>query len=132
LPVSLTEKNEGAQDVPYLFLTAAILANSAANVLVRLAGMQNTNGIGLFINPYFIGAAVLFGLNLGFYAFATKYIPLSTAYPVLASTSLVLVLAASGILLSEKISMTTLLGAAFIVVGIILVSWSGFSTTATQ
>ena len=77
--------------LPVLALVAAILANSAANILIKKAGMSSAGGLSLYLNVWFIGGLGLFGLNLLAYTYALKTISLSVAYPLLIGGSLLII-----------------------------------------
>ncbi len=113
----------------YLFLIAAIVFNSVANVLMK-TGMKTATadaGIGGMIKHYLSSwpvmvGLVLFGLNLVAYTQALTKINLSVAYPIMVSSSLFIVAGASIIQFKESISWIQWVGFVLIIAGSVCVT----------
>ena len=124
---------------PYLFLLTALICNAAANILIKytmsrsgdagaeVAGAKAAGAAGLmakfgaFLNPTYIAALVLFGLNLLAYSVALKTLRISVAYPIMVSGGYLLILLAGWFLFHERLSLVQYGGITLIVAGIWLV-----------
>ncbi|MCP4602253.1 MAG: EamA family transporter [Proteobacteria bacterium] len=113
----------------YIFLVIAIVFNGTANILMK-AGMQNAPDVQdatavikhyLTSWPLIIGI-VLFGLNVIAWTQALSKLPLSMAYPIMLSMSLLVVVSGSMIFFRETISWWQCLGFALIICGVICVT----------
>ena len=111
-------------------LAFALLANAAANVLIRwgmkdqvLSLAQPTQlARGILLNGKVLSGIVLFALNVLAYAFALSRIRLSVAYPVMTSLGLVVVMILSYLLMDERITAVQMLGTGMILAGVVLVA----------
>ena len=114
-------------------LFTALAMNSLANVLIKMganaSGATDLNGNFLqklftFLNLSTILAMVFFACNIFVYRKALEGIPLSVAYPIMAGGGLFVVTLISFVhpLLREKVSLIHIIGLAFILFGIILVT----------
>lgn len=112
----------------YLVLTAAIVLNAGANIMIK-AAMRNTPIIleqgallQAFIqaikNPLLIGGVALFGLALAAYSVVLSKINLSVAYPVMTGAGFLLVFLVSGLYFKESITAVHVLGAGLILSGV--------------
>lgn len=119
---------------PYLFLATALVCNAAANILIKYtmtrsagaagAGVASTGlmgKLGAFLNPTYVAALVLFGLNLLAYSFALKTLRISIAYPIMVSGGYLLILLAGWFLFQERLSFAQYGGITLIMAGIWLV-----------
>jgi multidrug transporter EmrE-like cation transporter len=117
----------------WLPLVAAVTLNAAANVLLKLGAnreqlaVATTSAVdkGLaFFNAITLVAIVLFGVNVLFYRKALNGLPLSVAYPVMLSGSLLLATVAARLLpsMNERLSGVQLTGMGVIIVGVIMVT----------
>lgn len=108
---------------PWLFLTLAILCNSLANVLIKHAATVPSEGVaGLYLSWPFILGVLLFVTNLIFYTRALVTLPLSVSYPVLIGASLIGINLLAVIWFGEHLGTREYIGAALVVVGIVLLS----------
>jgi spermidine export protein MdtJ len=111
-------------------LVFALLANAAANVLIRWGmkdqaldpGRPAQMLQGILMNGRVLAGIVLFALNVLAYAFALSRIRLSVAYPVMTSLGLVIVMVLSCALMGERITSLQLVGTGLILVGVLLVA----------
>jgi|GEM_PF-4176200 multidrug transporter EmrE-like cation transporter len=101
-------------------LTIAILANCAANLLVKKACAYGS-GLALYLNPYFLSGVALFGVNLVAYTFSLKAIPLTVVYPILVGGSLFCLSIFAHFGLGEALTWPRIAGMALIVSGVTLV-----------
>ena len=106
--------------IAWATLLFAIAGNAAANILIKRAGMQASDGF-LYFQPAFLIGVVLFGLNLISYTFALKTLPISLAYPTLLGGTLILVLLASVQMFGETLTLTRLAGSVLILIGVLMV-----------
>ena len=99
----------------YVLLLVAVAVNALANVLLKTA-----SGKGLMsgITVLALGA---FALNVLFYFFALRALPLSTAYPIKVAGTFVLVNGASVLLLRESVQPAQIAGYLLIVAGVAFV-----------
>ena len=110
--------------IAWATLLFAIASNAAANVLIKRAGMQASDGF-LYFQPAFMLGVVLFGLNLIAYTFALKTLPISLAYPTLLGGTLILVLLASVQVFGETLTLVRIAGSVVILIGVLLVLHDG-------
>ncbi|MBX4189055.1 hypothetical protein KW785_00485 [Candidatus Parcubacteria bacterium] len=112
--------------IGYVYLAGAFVLNSLGTVLVKIhsaRGFVLEGGLLSIItkNISFIGALLLFALNLICYSLALSRLPLSVGYPVMTVASFVIVNAFSYFYFREHIGLIEVLGYALILVGITLV-----------
>lgn len=107
----------------WLFLAIAIACNTAANVLVKAAGMRTLDSVsGTYVSPAFVLGVLLFATNLLFYVQALKQMPLAIGYPVLVGGSMVGVNLLAVLLFGEFMDLRHYLGMAMVFAGIVLLS----------
>lgn len=113
-----------------LLLVAAGL-NATASVLLKIGAdrgptLNLSQGVvGLLVgNAYLIAGLALFALNVIFYIFALRALPLSVAYPIMIAASFIIVGTVSSVLFSENITFLKAAGYALILLGIVLVVMS--------
>lgn len=102
--------------------TSAIALDLKATHVGGLVGYLNL-GLRMVLNPWVISAFVAGFLSVIFWIIAISKLPLSHAYPFLAATFIGVILA-SHFLFLEHITLTKIIGVAFISVGIITVAHS--------
>ena len=113
----------------YLLLAVAIVFNGVANVLMK-AGMRDVPpglGVSGMIKHYatswpIVVGLVLFALNVIAYTQALSKLPLSVAYPIMVSTTGLIVIFGSMFWFKESIGSLQLVGFALIVAGVICVA----------
>lgn len=104
---------------------AAIAANSAGNLFAKMFARKIEGASAVaYLSPWFLVGASLFGLGFVLYCKALTGLALHVAYPMLVGTSIVIVMAASVALFSERISVSAAAGAVLIVAGVTLLSRS--------
>lgn len=115
---------------PQLFLALALLGNAAANILIkysmsrapeRIAGSSWLGRAALFLQPIYLAAICLFGLNLIAYSIALKTLRISVAYPVMVSGGYLLILLAGWFVFHERLSPAQYAGIGLIMTGLWLV-----------
>lgn len=110
----------------YLFLILAFVSNAGANVLLKLATLNNFSFAAALSGQWNLGilyagiAVPLFGMNLLLYLAALDKIPLSIAYPVMVGMTFFITIGAS-LFLGEKVSYIHAIGMAMILGGIFLI-----------
>lgn len=121
-----------AKLAPYLLLAIALVLNAAANVLLRVGAVSgrapaDAAAVGralAFLNGVTLAAIALFGLNILVYRKALERLPLTLAYPVMLSGSLILatLVARAVPSLHETLSPLRLAGMGVIVIGVWMVA----------
>lgn len=108
---------------PYWYIVFAIVIRSITQVLFKLVavGPSGENYLSLFMSPLFYIVCGFFVLLTWTWQMALAHFPLSFVYPF---TSIVFVtlLITSSLIFKEQITLTNILGATVIVIGIIIVS----------
>lgn len=112
-----------------LATTGQLLLKAAMNEIGEIGGIGGRDLVGLITDVATTWRAVLglaaFGASAVFWLVVLSRIPLSTAYPFVA-TSYLVILAFSTIVLHERPPLLTWGGASLIVTGIIMVGYGGF------
>lgn len=113
----------------YLVLSLAIILNALANILMKVAMLQQektTNIITLvtqsLTNPVLLLGIVSFGLALVAYCFVLAKINLSIAYPLMTSLGFLIVILASWLFLGENITKIQMVGFTCIIAGVWMVA----------
>ena len=113
----------------YSLLAIAILFNGTANILMK-SGMKDAPAFsdksGMVTHyltswPLVVGL-VLFALNVIAWTQALSKLPLSVAYPIMVSMTLLIVIMGSALLFKESISWIQWVGFVLIVVGVACVT----------
>ena len=99
----------------YVLLLIAVAVNALANVLLKTA-----SGKGL-VSGITVLALGAFALNVLFYFFALRALPLSVAYPIMVAGTFILVNGASVLFLHENVQTAQIAGYLLIVAGVALV-----------
>ncbi|HEY8026155.1 MAG TPA: SMR family transporter [Burkholderiaceae bacterium] len=108
----------------YFLLFLAATASAAATLLLRRAGTVSEQAEWLGIPAaYCLTALALAAYGVGFLAYAQslKFLPANVAYPVMTGCTMLLAMAAAFVFLGEGIGVRTLIGAALIVGGVVLI-----------
>ena len=103
----------------HVYLALAVAFNVSAYMVFK-AISSKPHGV-LWASLFGSGLA-LGGINTYFFTQALRGIALATAYPIFAGTSISLVVLCSGVLFGEKVGTTDILGAAAIVIGIVILT----------
>lgn len=113
----------------YVWLIASILLGASGQVLMKW-GVETGKNAGSALSSPGMNAAAMWPIAFGlasyalssiFWLLALKRFPLSTAYPMV-SMSYILVMALGYFLFNETISMQKWFGAAFICVGVLFIA----------
>ena len=96
--------------------------------LFKMAGRELSGNIGrdlwnIAFNPWFVGAAALYGIASFLWVIALSKTDISRAYPFM-SSGFVIVPILGFVLMGETLNLTFLLGTVLIVGGILVVSYS--------
>jgi multidrug transporter EmrE-like cation transporter len=115
----------------YALLALALVLNALANLLLKLGAAR----LGPLAAPGLAGRVLgdwplllgllLFALNVALYALALTRLELSVAYLILVAGGLVIVVAASALVLGERVTPMQGLGLALLVLGVLLVGRGG-------
>lgn len=109
----------------YLFLVLAFLFNSGANILLKIGSVGgiklDTFNPFLLIreNIYLVAGLFFFAINVVFYFLALKNIPVSLAYPVMVTMSLLIIGAYAFMFGGEHFTFYHAVGYALIIAGIV-------------
>jgi len=107
----------------WLFLVLAIGANALGNIMLKVFSLKTADGaLAAYLSPWFVAGNIFFFVNLIFYGKALRGLPQNIVYPVMVSGTILIVMAASALWFSERLSGAAILGAAYIVVGIALLA----------
>jgi len=114
----------------WLYLLAAILCTAVANVLLKKQALmplapdpQANPLLNLAVHQrYFLGGIVCLGVAVIAYALCLRSFQLSVAYPTMTSSVIVLVTLASIFLFNEPVTLIRVVGAALIILGVVLIS----------
>ena len=108
-----------------IFLLLSGTCSATASLLLRSAGQLSMVGpqqaFMLFDRPMLLRIAALgaYGAGFVFYALSLKKIELSVAYPLMVGVTIFLIFVAS-VLTNEAVTLRTLAGASFLLVGIVM------------
>ena len=118
----------------FIALALALLLNATANLMMKFgmvrfkaAGVTAADGTGALVsailsNWVLILGLFLFALNVAFYAYALKEIPISVAYPIMVTLGFAIIVTVAGIYLHERLTVQQWLGVVLILVGVWLVA----------
>lgn len=110
----------------YIYLIFAFLLNTGANILLKTGAgrglyLESYNPLVLFReNIYLIFGFVCFALNALFYFLALKNIPISLAYPIMVTSSLILIGTYAVIFGHENLTTYQIVGYSIIVLGVVI------------
>ena|ERR1043165_874657 len=116
-------------DACYLLLYALML--TIGNFLFKMAALRARDAssdsflLSLATNPYFISAALLYGMLVFFWVWILTRVPLSTAY-MFVFTTFIFVPVLSYLVFDEKIGASYVLGAFLIAGGVSVILWRPF------
>jgi multidrug transporter EmrE-like cation transporter len=115
-------------------LVIALSLNATANLMIKFgmerfkaAGVSPADGtagvvIALITNWVLIGGLCCVALNVGFYAYALKALPISVAYPIMVTVGFAIIVAVAGMYLHERLTSVQWVGVCLILVGVWLVA----------
>lgn len=113
--------------VGLLLLIMAAANSCIGNILLKKSRTVLSNDAGLFeqfISAYFISGIFFYVLNVFLFAKALDHAQVNVAYPILASTSFIMLAFASSIFIDEAITPQYIMGLSLVIAGIILLSIS--------
>ena len=107
----------------WLMLTLAIAANALGNLMLKVFSQRtDDDSLLTYISPWFVAGNIFFFVNLILYGKALRGLAQNIAYPVMVSGTVLIVMAASVLLFSERLPLTAIAGAALILAGIALMT----------
>lgn len=107
----------------WLFLFVAIVGNSLGNLFLKIFSVKDDDAsLASLLSPWFIAGNIFFFFNLVFYGKALHGLAQHIAYPVMVGATVLFVMAASALWFSERLSVTSVIGAFFVVTGIALLA----------
>jgi small multidrug resistance pump len=119
--------------VYFVALGAALVLNATANLMMKFgierfkaAGVTAEQGVAAVVgalasNWVLVLGLCLFAMNVMFYTFALKGLPISMAYPIMVTTGFAIIVVVAGIYLHERLSVAQWVGVGLILVGVWLV-----------
>ena len=118
----------------FLALVVALSLNAAANLMMKF-GMERfkASGVTSADGPAAVAGALItnwvlvlglfcFALNVLFYVYALKGLPISMAYPIMVTAGFAIIVTVASMYLNERLSTVQWVGVALIVVGVWLVA----------
>ena len=107
----------------WLTLLLAIVANALGNLMLKVFSQRTVDAsLAIYLSPWFILGNIFFFVNLILYGKALRGIPQNIAYPVMVSGTVLIVMTASVLWFSERLSGSAIAGAALIIAGIALLT----------
>ncbi len=107
----------------WLTLIIAIAANALGNLMLKVFSQKTEDGsLAAYLSPWFVAGNIFFFVNLILYGKALRGLAQNIAYPVMVSGTVLIVMVASVLWFSERLSLTALTGAALIIAGIVLIT----------
>ncbi len=113
-------------------MSLAVIFTSVGQILQKIGSGRikrehlriNVKSVSVFLNPFIFIALIMLFFATAFYLLALSRLPLSTAYPML-SSGYVLVVLLSKIFLREKVNFKRWIGVFVIIIGIFIIFNSG-------
>ena len=107
----------------YLALAITILAGTFGNLLIKLgsSGLPS-NPLAIIAQPKVLGGVLLLTLSFPFYSMVIQKLPLSVAFPLITSSTFVLVVLISYFFLKEPLTVPNFLGILLLIAGLFLVA----------
>jgi drug/metabolite transporter (DMT)-like permease len=114
--------SERVRPVYWLYLILSLLCQATASVLGKTAALRlgDPTLVAFLSNPWYLGGLSCLVLQAFFWQLVLREVRLMVAYLV-TSLNYFLVLAASRVFFQERVSVSNVIGAAIIVVGVYLV-----------
>ena len=115
-------------------LVIALSLNATANLMIKFgmerfkaAGVTPADGLvavgaSLLTNWVLILGLCCFALNVGFYAYALKALPISVAYPIMVTLGFAIIVTVAGMYLHERLTTVQWVGVCLILIGVWLVA----------
>lgn len=109
--------------MPYFALAIAILAGTFGNILIKLGSAgASSNPLAIVSQPATLAGLALLTGSFPFYSMVIQKLPLSLAFPLVTSTTFVLVVLISYFFLKEPLTIVNILGILLLIAGLFLVS----------
>ena len=114
----------------YVALTIALLLNASANLMFKAGMIPIEKGGGLLsdgvvravlrvlANPVLMLGLVCFAGNAAFYMFALQKLPISLAYPIIATVGFAIIVVVASVYLGENLKMGQWVGIALVIAGL--------------
>lgn len=107
----------------WAFVLIAAINSTIGNLLLKKSsGYEATKALHLILNPYLISGLFFYGLSVIFFSRGLTRLPVSIAYPVLASAGFIMLALSASIFLDERLSIFQWAGMAMILAGITLLT----------
>jgi multidrug transporter EmrE-like cation transporter len=110
--------------VAWGFLLAAAVNNCIGSLLLKRSRLEAPDPglVSLLFSPWFIGAVVVYGINVVLFAKALEKLPVSAAYPVFAGIGFGLIAIGGSCFFGERLGVTQWVGLGTILAGMIIMS----------
>jgi quaternary ammonium compound-resistance protein SugE len=111
----------------YIYLILAFILNASGNILLKVGAAKgiyfNVFPLGSFLkqNIFLISGFIFFVLNALFYFLALKNIPVSLAYPVMVTASLILTGSYAFLMGGEVFTYNHIIGYALMTLGVVII-----------
>ncbi|MCY9844247.1 DMT family transporter [Vibrio caribbeanicus] len=114
----------------WFILLLAISSNAFASILIKKGVSESSFGNKVNLTEYFVmflnysifSGIVFYFISFVSYAIALSVLPLNVVHPVTTSGAILLVLVSSCLFFDEKVSSSMIIGFAFIIAGVFLVT----------
>lgn len=107
--------------MPYFSLAIAILAGTFGNIFIKLGGSgASSNPLAILGQPWTLAGVALLTGSFPFYSIVIQKLPLSLAFPLITSTTFVLVILISYFFLKEPLTLVNILGILLLIAGLFL------------
>lgn len=109
--------------MPLIPLVIAILAGTFGNILMKL-GSKNLpeSPLSILSSPLSLLGIALLAISFPFYSMVIQKLPLSVAFPLVTSSTLVLVVVISYFFLKEPLTFVNIFGILLLIAGLFLVA----------
>jgi len=104
----------------WVLLVIAAINSTLGNIFLKKSQQSSTDEsiLSLLLNPWFFLGLVFYEINVILFAKALKRLPVSTAYPVLAGLSFLLLVVVARVFLEEKLSIQQMTGIVLVMLGL--------------
>lgn len=110
--------------MPYFSLAIAIIAGALGNIFIKLGskGIPSTP-LAMLTSPLVLIGIVLLVGSFPFYSMVLQKLPLSVGFPLVTSSSFLLVVVISYFFLKEPLTLINLFGILLLIAGLFLVGY---------
>ena len=111
----------------WLLVLIAAINSTIGNLLLKQSRLGVTGEFikDFFLNPWFLGGLVFYGINVILFSKALDKIPISQAYPVLAGLGFLALSVSATIIFHERLNLIQCLGIIQILIGILILTKGG-------